>query len=710
MKTPTVIKTAAFAILVFAWAWAAPARAQVRCDQPDQTAARGTTDAFEEEFTRKVTLPLINHDAGKLGPVLWTYIAGQAVAESLGKRGEEKSMQNRDGSFKEKPGLNLWNTQLPYNAEECNTAKHPDNPPGRTIVGCLGDNKNKPHAVSKEQANTETPCWYDAAEKDYVQFTKVCFPKYGTVEEAADKYVEFRPDYTRKLRELSADGRAAPSVDDFFGRLKNARWSNLSHTPTYQENTIGRINEALRSLARVRNTDQEKLKQVQEKIHGWCAQPGPGDAVQRQALQEEQSKLIDSLSTIARVCLSEGGGQAMAPTGNAAINDCRKDIPKPQQDTARPPSGSSQAPGGAAAGVGEPHYTLPSGAVLTTQRAGEFWLLDAARDFQVQVRHTPWQGSHHVAAITAVAVRVGRHRVSIYVDGTVRLEGQPLSWTGRFVQRDLGDGHALGIWGEAGRPSTVAVMTSDGRYLRVRLRSSWMDVGMYWPMDADSAADRGLAGASSSDAAGTLTNRDGRRGKLSNPDDVTAFVDSWRIEAKESLFDYAAGESSATFDRRDFPQTPANPSAEALAAARMTCEAAGVGPAQLGTCAFDVAVTGDAAFAQSHLQATQAMRHVLTTQSVAMQPPPAEPARGCDQNSDCGVGSVCDLSSSPGRCVKRKQLGEKCSSDVECHGGLGGTQRICADKEKVCADSCRTDWDCGTYEKCKISNGLCSLR
>lgn len=351
------------------------------------------------------------------------------------------------------------------------------------------------------------------------------------------------------------------------------------------------------------------------------------------------------------------------------------------QDTAPPPSGGSQAPGGTAAGVGEPHYTLPSGAVLTTQRAGEFWLLDAARDFQVQVRHTAWHGSNHVAAITAVAVRVGRHRASIYVDGTVRQEGQPLSWAGRFAQRNLGDGHALGIWGETGRPSTVAVMASDGRYLRVRLRSSWMDVGMHWPIDADSAADRGLVGTSSSDAAGTLTNRDGRRGKLSNPDDVTAFVDSWRIEAKESLFDYAAGESSATFDRRDFPESPANPSAEALAAARKTCEAAGVGPAQMATCAFDVAVTGDAAFAQSHLQATQAMRHVLTIQSAARQTPPARPMLDCFGRVDaCSGGDICSWNGQ-GYCCKSPWEGTKvCFSDHDCSGGIcgwGGNRFYC---------------------------------
>jgi hypothetical protein len=253
-------------------------------------------------------------------------------------------------------------------------------------------------------------------------------------------------------------------------------------------------------------------------------------------------------------------------------------------------------------------------------------------------------------------------------------QGQPLSWTGRFTQRNLGDGHALGIWGVTGRPSTVAVMTSDGCYLRVRLRGSWMDVGMYWPIDVDSAADRGLAGAGSSDAAGTLTSRNGRRGKLSNLADVTAFVDSWRIKAKESLFDYAAGESSATFDRRDFPQTPANPSVAALAVAHKTCVAAGVGPAQQGTCAFDVAATGDAKFAQSHLQATQAMRQVPTTQRVALQPRPARSALDCFGRADaCSGGDVCSWNGQGYYCCKAPWEGtKKCFSDQECGGGICG--------------------------------------
>jgi hypothetical protein len=81
-------------------------------------------------------------------------------------------------------------------------------------------------------------------------------------------------------------------VDDFFNRLKAARWSNLSYTPSYRKNTLACIDMALRGLDRARNTDQQKLAQVQKEIEEWCAQPGPGDTARRQELQKTQNELV----------------------------------------------------------------------------------------------------------------------------------------------------------------------------------------------------------------------------------------------------------------------------------------------------------------------------------------------------------------------------------------------------------------------------------
>ncbi|MCS6900657.1 MAG: D-Ala-D-Ala carboxypeptidase family metallohydrolase [Myxococcales bacterium] len=79
----------------------------------------------------------------------------------------------------------------------------------------------------------------------------------------------------------------------------------------------------------------------------------------------------------------------------------------------------------------------------------------------------------------------------------------------------------------------------------------------------------------------------------------------------------------------------------------------------------------------------------------------------CEKDSDCGGGNAkCDKSSSPFRCVTRKELGESCSTDQECHGGLSGTQRIC--HKGVCSDACRgnnDNFDCLAPSTCEIPQG-----
>jgi hypothetical protein len=76
------------------------------------------------------------------------------------------------------------------------------------------------------------------------------------------------------------------------------------------------------------------------------------------------------------------------------------------------------------------------------------------------------------------------------------------------------------------------------------------------------------------------------------------FGDSWRITGVESLFDYAPGESTASFDDRTFPDpnTPAIPADEATAATAL-CTRVGLSGNALADCSFDVAMTGDAGFA-----------------------------------------------------------------------------------------------------------------
>ena len=550
-----------------------PAAAQVDCGAP----LTGSDATYAADYAHNVTVPLIDHNAGGLGPVLWAYIAGQARAESLA------NMKDADGGFVSKPNNNLWNVQT--NAtKECSH---------RTIVGCLKHNRHPPYASNKDTAQV-SQCW---DENNPMQWVKVCFPTYPTLEKAADDYLTRRPNYTKTLKQLA---KGNPSREDFFNALKGAFWSDQAAKAAYKTDTLDAIDQVLRGLATLHQSDTAALAATSSEIGAWCAQRGVGDPAERAALSAKQVALLKSLGSVGKVCSMPAGSAAPAP--NSAIDKCRME---PDPPPSPPPAGPAddQKPTGQAAGTGEPHYRLPGGQTLSTQRAGEFWLLDSPDGTRIQVRQVPWDQSRQVAAIGAIAAQVGAQRVGVYADGRVLVDGKALAWSGRFHQQALGQDAVVGVWGPRERPSQVAVMWRNGRTLRMHLRSSWLDMETAWTRSTVATTDRGLIGQASSTSDGALIGRDGRRGQLASPEQADAFVASWRIRAKESLFDYMQGESHATFDLRTFPEEPSKPSREALEAARAVCVGAGVLTDRLEACAFDLAVTGSKEFLVSHLPA-----------------------------------------------------------------------------------------------------------
>lgn len=84
------------------------------------------------------------------------------------------------------------------------------------------------------------------------------------------------------------------------------------------------------------------------------------------------------------------------------------------------------------------------------------------------------------------------------------------------------------------------------------------------------------------------------------------FGDSWRVRANESLFDYAPGQSTATFADPTFPNeflTLNGVATADLEAAVDTCRNAGVEEDLMDGCVFDVAATGETSFANAALNA-----------------------------------------------------------------------------------------------------------
>ena len=79
---------------------------------------------------------------------------------------------------------------------------------------------------------------------------------------------------------------------------------------------------------------------------------------------------------------------------------------------------------------------------------------------------------------------------------------------------------------------------------------------------------------------------------------------------------------------------------------------------------------------------------------------------GCHGDGNCGEGATCDKSNPRSyRCVKRKEIGQACSGDSDCNGGVSGTTRVCVDG--TCADSCRRSFDCHDDETCETSTHSC---
>ncbi len=117
---------------------------------------------------------------------------------------------------------------------------------------------------------------------------------------------------------------------------------------------------------------------------------------------------------------------------------------------------------------------------------------------------------------------------------------------------------------------------------------------------------RGLAGNLDGDPDNDLQTRDGKQ-LARRIDEATLYDEfglSWRISDDESLFWYAAGETTATFTLLDFPHNKIRLEdllSEDLDMAQRACHEQGITHPRLFTdCVYDVAVTWDTSLTSSH--------------------------------------------------------------------------------------------------------------
>ncbi|MGE0642588.1 MAG: Ig-like domain-containing protein [Nitrospira sp.] len=257
---------------------------------------------------------------------------------------------------------------------------------------------------------------------------------------------------------------------------------------------------------------------------------------------------------------------------------------------------------------GDPHITTVNGLHYDFQTGGEFVALRDINGMEVQTRQTPVRTAPWVSVNTAIAARVGKHRVTwqpningkpdpsglqLRVDGvltTVGGAGLDFGGGGRIMKSVTGD--------------RLEVDFPDGTALFVA--SHWWGSQQQWYLDVHvfhTPATEGIMG-------------DVEPGSW----EKSEFAETWRVTKATSLFDYSDGQSTKTFIFPPFPKDKIPPvSPEDLALAERVCGGI-TNKNLLKDCLFDVAVTGDPIFAKSAL-VLQMMQHGATATYVTVSRP-----------------------------------------------------------------------------------------
>ncbi|MEW2432182.1 VWD domain-containing protein [Micromonospora sp. NPDC047644] len=256
---------------------------------------------------------------------------------------------------------------------------------------------------------------------------------------------------------------------------------------------------------------------------------------------------------------------------------------------------------------GDPHLVTFDRVAYDFQAVGEFTLVTAVGGdpLEVQVRQTPMAGTRSASVNSAVAFRVGAHRVAltltaggtqVHVDGAALAappERTDLPGGGTLTRRpsDTGPTDGYDVTWPDGSAAAVDQIGHYGYRVLVKLA------------DGRAGKVRGLLGDFDGDPADDIAPSSGAA--LTQPVPFTtlypAYADSWRITPDRSLLHYDDGQDTGTFTDRAFPErevTVGDLDPARRATAEQICRWAGVtAPAQLAECVFDVAISGRPEFA-----------------------------------------------------------------------------------------------------------------
>lgn len=323
----------------------------------------------------------------------------------------------------------------------------------------------------------------------------------------------------------------------------------------------------------------------------------------RNGAQTHVSDFLGEVTIFGYDAIDQGDDEEADGEGNGG--DPLAPKPGPVGCTPGPPSGPPKLPTGST--WGDIHHATMDGRLYSNQAAGEFLLLENDAT-TIQVRTEPRGDSDVVSIATAFAFSIGDHSVSLHAGGQTWIDGEAVELE-RGATTAIGGGELL--WWAGG---WVAVWP-DGTILRVTVSNSFL----FSTVTPSAGGTIGLLGDNDGNPENDFFTRDGEVLSADADDDFEGFystyVDSWRITDQESLFNYRAGERTATFSIAGFPARrvtaddfPLDVSAEAE---RVCTEVGVTSPEVLETCILDVAVTDDPEFAY----------HAFLAQEATAEPP-----------------------------------------------------------------------------------------
>ena len=256
---------------------------------------------------------------------------------------------------------------------------------------------------------------------------------------------------------------------------------------------------------------------------------------------------------------------------------------------------------------GDPHMLTVNQYRYDMQAAGEFTLLTSPDgSVDIQARQEPFGTSGQVAINTAVAAKVGSHRVGVYMTASglvAHVDGAAVDLTAG--PQDLGNGGRI-----AAVDKGYEIDFPDGTQMWALAVSPW-GINAQIKTSASLGADAtGVLGPVVPGGLGIPALPDGTRlpAATSLPDRRQTingqFADAWRLTDANSLFDYDPGKSTATYTKKPYPTDPkygstVDLSSDQLGAGNAACSSI-TDQGLHDDCVFDVGVTGETGFAQGY--------------------------------------------------------------------------------------------------------------